>query len=709
MRFTIYEVRSTVWSSANQLGKIVPKIVGKIIPRKSYLVRLALFVVLILLALSAFAQVKQDSIPRRPVRTKTAAPISPTQQSRRGSKIVNDSLKNPYGPSTTRWTTEREMFTAKTNFRPLDTAINNYHRWTFVQKSANFYHDLGNNGTALNPIFPVIPGSIGATAGFNAYAPYWNEELKLFDTKSPYTRMYVVWGGQGRAATRIEYSRNINKKWNVSFNYRPILTDKQVLRNGRADRNVISHYYDFYTHYTTKDDRYKIVAAYQRIRHRVIENGGVTFNGIEQLDTAFNRVYKGFFDNVSPNLTSASSYEQHNKYHLFHQFNVAKVQAYHIMDFEKQSNWYRDDLTKDPITYYPYNRIDTIKRISKDSTSFKTFQNQIGIKGQIGKKNNLFYNGWVKFRTYNLWNKYMDTDTIAQPAHATEKYVGGEIQYALDSIQHISGLIEVLNGGYSRIESTGHMRWFDFTAIHRISKPTMLQTAYSGRFDGWSNDFKSVESIYLAAFPKVQLGPLFISPGLTYTAFVNYIYFRRGTFTGFKAGATEGSVVSYTYQKMMPVQASAPVQYATPQVSMDVRFLRKFHFKPQVLYTKVLTDRDSALRVPTFFMNGQLAYEGDLFKKAIQVQIGVDAHWHSSYNPMAYNPATQTFYNQYALKPPSYLLADLFLNGKIKHGRFFIKYHNVLQKFKGVGYMPTPYYRGVTTILDFGFELMLFD
>ncbi len=47
--------------------------------------------------------------------------------------------------------------------------------------------------------------------------------------------MYVVWGGQGRAATRIEYSRNINKKWNVSFNYRPILTDKQVLRNGRAD------------------------------------------------------------------------------------------------------------------------------------------------------------------------------------------------------------------------------------------------------------------------------------------------------------------------------------------------------------------------------------------------------------------------------------------------------------------------------------------
>ena len=678
-------------------GTILPCGTGEdqIVHRTSYFLHSLLFVAFILLTLSGFAQGKPDSV-RRPVRTKTAVPITPTQQSRRGSSIVNDSTRNPYGPSTTRWTTERAMFTAKTNFRPLDTTINNYHRWTFVQKSANFYHDLGNNGTALNPVFPVIPASIGATPGFKAYAPYWNEELRLFDTKSPYTRMYLVWGGQGRAATRIEYSRNINKSWNVSFNYRPILTDKQVLRNGRADRNVISNYYDFYTHYTTKDDRYKIVASYQRIRHRVIENGGITFNGIDQLDTAFHRVYKGFFGNVSPNLTAASSYEQHNKYHIFHQFNIAKIQAYHILDFEKQSNWYRDDLTKDPLTYYDYNRLDSIKGISKDSTSFKAFQNQVGIKGQIGKKNNLFYNGWIKFRTYNLWNKYLDTDTISMPAHATEKYIGGEIQYALDSIQHLTGLIEVLNGGYSRIESTGHMRWFDFTAIHRISKPTMFQNTYSGRFDGWNNNFKSVESIYLAAFPKVQVGPLFISPGLTYTAFVNYIYFTKGTFVD-------------TKQTVLPVQTDAPVQYATPQVSMDLRFLKKLHFRPQVLYTKVLSDRDGALRVPTLFMNGQIAFEGYLFKKAMQVQIGVDTHWHSSYNTMAYDPATQTFYNQYTMKPPSYLLADLFLNGKIKRGRFFIKYHNVLQRFKGVGYLPTPYYRGVTTILDFGFELMLFD
>jgi len=652
-------------------------------------IRALLLFAFIGLAFSAFSQGKPDSIRR--VRTKGVVPSAQSQQSRRGSSIVNDSTRNIYGPTTTRWTTEREMFTAKTNFRPLDTTINNYHRWTYVQKSANFYHDLGNNGTALNPIFPVLPATIGATPGFNAFAPYWNsEELKLYDTKSPYTRMYIVWGGQGRAATRIEYSRNIKPKWNVTFNYRPILTDKQILRQGRADRNVASHYYDFYTHYTTKDDRYKVVASYQRIRHRVIENGGITYATFNP--EAFD--FADFFDTVNPYLTQASSYEQHNKLHLFHQFNIKKVQAYHIADFETQVNWYRDDLTAEPVDYYDKPLIDTTRVL--DSTRFRTFQNQIGIKGQIGKNNNLFYNGWLKFRKYDLYNKYMRTDTLAQPGHAVEKYIGGEIQYALDSIQHITGLIEVLDGGYSRIESTGHMRWFDFTAIHRISKPTMLQSSYAGHFDLWNNNFKSVESLYLSAFPRVQLGPVLFAPGLTYTSFSNYIYYTKGTFPN-------------TTQTVLPVQTESPVSYATPQVSMDVRFLKKMHLRPQVLYTKVLSDSEDVLRIPELFVNGQLAFEGYLFKNAMQVQIGVDVHWHSSYKPMGYDPATQTFFNQDTMKPPSYMLADVFLNGKIKRGRFFVKYHNLVQRFTGVGYMPTPFYRGVPSILDFGFEMMLFD
>jgi hypothetical protein len=187
-----------------------------------------------------------------------------------------------------------------------------------------------------------------------------------------------------------------------------------------------------------------------------------------------------------------------------------------------------------------------------------------------------------------------------------------------------------------------------------------------------------------------------LSPGMTYTAFVNYIYYKKGTFEN-------------TKQTVLPVQADAPVQSATPQITAEIRFFKKMYFRPQVLYSKILSDRDNVLRIPTLFMNGQLAFEGYLFKNAIQVQIGIDAHWQSSYMPMGYDPVIQTFYIQDDVKPPAYLLADVFLNGKIKRGRFFIKYHNVAQKFTKTGYMPTPYYRGVPSIVDFGFEFMLFN
>ncbi|MBP9926851.1 MAG: hypothetical protein KBF45_12795, partial [Cyclobacteriaceae bacterium] len=133
--------------------------------------------------------------------------------SRRGSQILDDSTKNVYGPNTTKWTTETKVFQNKVNYQPLDTLLNNYHRWTYIQSFNNFYHDLGNVGTALNSIFLQAPTLIGATPGFNSYGKYFDtEEPLIFDTKSPYTRIFLVWGGGGRAMSRIEFSRNISPR-----------------------------------------------------------------------------------------------------------------------------------------------------------------------------------------------------------------------------------------------------------------------------------------------------------------------------------------------------------------------------------------------------------------------------------------------------------------------------------------------------------------
>ena len=109
------------------------------------------------------------------------------------------------------------------------------------------------------------------------------------------------------------------------------------------------------------------------------------------------------------------------------------------------------------------------------------------------------------------------------------------------------------------------------------------------------------------------------------------------------------------------------------------------------------------------FFNGQLAYENALFKGNLIVQIGVDGHWKSAYHALSYDPSIQQFYVQQRATVAQFLLADIFFNAKLKRGKFFFKYHNLVQAFTKIGYVPTPTYQGQHSVLDFGFELLLFD
>ena len=613
-------------------------------------------------------------------------------KSRIGSKVVDDSTKNIYGPKTSKWITEKDLFENRNHYQPIDTSITNYHRWTYVQKYNNFYKDLGNVGTALNSIFPLIYSTIGVSTGYTVYEPYYkSEELKYFDTKSPYTRMYIVWGGNGRAGTRVEFSRNISPRWNFGFDYHPLLVDKQVQRKGKGDRQTVSHYMDAYMAYRTNNDKYSILVNYRRIRHRVYENGGV--NVTKPPDST----YKSLFEkNVSPKLKAANSIEQHNNFHYFHQYKVGKaLQVYHKGDKGKQYNLFKDDKSQDG-TYYDHyeKKLGKDSVLIKDSVKFSYWQNEFGIKGNANK---IFYDFYYKIRSYHFSYKYLSPDSLALNPKAQEKYVGAKMIYSFDSISAVTGWAEYLLDGNYRIEGELNTKWIDASVKRLLSKPGFVQNAYRGSFDYWNNNFSNVQTDHAFAFLKANLGPLFISPGFTYTAYQNYIYYvkRNGLPT--------------VDQLVLPTQSKGNQILISPELRMDFTFFKSFHFRPQVIYSKLVKNDDNALRIPEVFINTQFAFEDHLFKNNIQVQIGMDVHWHSAYNALGYDPAIQQFYVQNDVITPAFPLVDVFLNGKIKTGKFFIKYHNIVQLFTLSGYLPTPDYPGQRNILDFGFELLLFD
>jgi Putative porin len=633
---------------------------------------------------------KRDTTLLKRRTVKTPPPSSSDEPKKRTtSKIINDSVKAVYGPKTSTWTTETELFYNKKYFRPLDTAINNFHRWTYVQKANNFYQDLGNMGTALNSIFPAPRSSIGATIGYNAYAPYFeNNEPRYYDTKSPFTRLYVIWAGRGRATTHIEFTRNISPRWNFGFNYRAILVEKQLPYVSRSYQ-TISHYYDFFSTYKTKNERYFLAFNYRRIRHRVKENGGVV---LDPKDTTFNAF---FIDNVKPYWANAQNEDLRHTLHLHQRYQLAKpAQIYLTTDYSLQANTFSIDKTDSATQYF---KSVTYFNAANTGMEFKSFQNQAGLKGNAAF---LFYDFYLKVRSLQTIYKPLFRDTLPIPSSSVvETYLGSQIAFRFDSLKELRAHAEYLLDGNYKIDSKLSTPWFDASLLSVLAKPSQLQQSFRGIRANWKNNFSSTFSNQVKGNLKLQLGRFFFSPGLTYSVFSNYIYFKNDTVT----------VNKKLMDNLRPIQSSGNQQVFSPEVSFSVRFLRHFHFRPHVIYTQLWRNDDNAIRVPELFVNAQLAYENFAFGGALQMQLGIDLFYRSDYKALGYAPDIQTFYNQDERVVKGYWVADVFLNAKIKGGRLFFKYHNAANIFLKPGYMLTYGYPAMSNILDFGFEIPLFD
>lgn len=640
--------------------------------------------------------VRRKPVVTDPGKVQDATNPSPSQTQQparqgRGSQIVDDSTKNVYGPKTTLWISENDLFLNKKKYQPLDTNLSNYHRWTYVQRFNNFYQDLGNVGTALNPLLPTVSETIGVHAGYTAYNLYYDTEAPVyFDTKSPYTSFRLVWGGNGRAVSRIEFSRNINPRWNFGFNYRPLLVDKQIQRVGKGDRQTISHYYDLYSSYRSKNDKYLLLFNYRRIRHRVNENGGIFL----VRDTTIN----GYYDaNAQPYLLAAQTEDLRNALHVFHQFQLAApFQVYHTLDITKQINRFTNKKGSESnySSYFPFTNTDSdIDTVNvSDGVEFKTIMNEVGIKGNAAF---LFYNFYYKIRTFSTFNRYVDETMLSFRNDGVENYVGGKIAFQFDSLSELSGQAEYLLDGNYRLRAELKTPWLDAKGISTLAKPGFLPLAYRGSHHEWVNNFSNIFSNQLEAYLKVKWGRLWMSPGARYTVLKDYIYYKENNVEG--------------EQTVLPAQSSGNQQAFSPELRMSLRFFRHFYLRPQVIYTSLLKNDDNVLRIPEWFANTQLAYENMLFKGNMRAQIGVDFHWRSSYTALGYDPSIQQYYVQNGFVNPSYPLVDVFFNGQFKRGRFFVKYHNILQAFTGKGYLITPSYRGQPNIMDFGFDLILFD
>lgn len=636
--------------------------------------------------------------------------------SRRGSRVIDDTTKQIYGPRTSRYYYEEDVFFNTFALRQVDTLIRNFHRFDEVNRNENLYQDLGVAGTAMRPIYYQVPESIGVSSGFNAYDMYWErEKIKYWDTKSPYSNMHVILGGGGRSITRATYSRNISPNWNFGITYRGMFIDKQISRVGKGDRIVRSQYYDFFTTYQSKDSTYRLFANFRRQNHEVAESGGVRTD----LSNA------SFFSvDAQPRLTEAISTELRMNIHLFHQYTLGSgLQLYHKLDRYRQGNNFTDFPPRETAAYFDY--FELLKDTTNDYSKFTSLRNEVGVKGSLLK---MFYNGYYAVRNFNMKFPYDTLGASPSRTSGVENYLGGRIGLYLDSLLTVTGWAEYMpDGGNYRIQGNVVSRWFDAELKQVQYEPAFLQRYYRSNNDFWSNNFESVNTTQLSGSIHYRSRVFQFSPGLTFTRIGNYVFFKS-----IIPEAPDGPprIGEYTEENVnradvMPVQTSGEQVIASPMARMNITMLRHIHLRTFAIYSRVLQESQNAISLPELFVNSQLSYENIFFNGNLDMHGGVDIHWKSPYYALAYDVPIQQFYIQGdpgelntpfmqpgqegRFKTPSVPVIDVFFNAKIKRGRIFFRYNNLMQLITGKGYFPTPFYPGQRNSIDFGFDWSFYD
>jgi hypothetical protein len=601
------------------------------------------------------------------------------------AQIVDDSTRLVYGPQTTTYVRESSIYYQSGHQYHPDTAVRNFYRFLPVEQSGYRLQDLGNIGTALQPIFYTLPREIGARSGFTVYDYWFNdpEEIRYYNTRSPYTRLFYSQGGNGRSWVDVTHARNITPRWSAGVDFRRITADKQIgPTRTRDDKQTVSTAYNVYTWYRDSVDRYQLMAHLSRMRHRVQEPGGILVGA--QPPASITEIIQ--YANSPVRRANARSEELRVNQHLYHQYKlVSALQLYHILDRTTSDNIYADQA---PDSAYYRVRIPTGSGPLTEDFNTRIFQNQAGIKGgyRAGQ-----WNAYIKHRAVRF------RPNPEEEFEVNEVGAGGYLALQPDTVRTLRLEAELRTDGQYRFEALAQNNWLQLHYQRSQYKPAFIYQYRNTLVDQWNRDFRDPTADRLEGTLMLKLGPLSLQPGLQLSIVQNPLYLRAESLSG-----------NSRPLGIRPEQGAA-AQMIAPRLRFSLQLGEYLHWDGDAQYTRVSGNSAIAFQVPDWLVNTSVYFEGPMFGGNMIGQLGVDIHMKAAYYADAYDPALRQFVVQQDFLVPSYPIANLFFGFKINRTRIFARMSHLNQGMTAEGYFTTPYYSGLQRTFDLGIDWLFFD
>lgn len=645
--------------------------------------RLLCFIFFLSIASVHWALAQRTVPPPRQNSNQQGEEIDPNEQEEGRRSLLDDSTRMVYGPKTSLYFFEKDIKRNNLILYAQDTALNNFHNYEPVAKSNWKYQDLGNIGSASQPIYYEIPDVIGTRSGFSAYDLYYHapENNKYFDTKSPFTEMSAFFGGGQRNMLDLAFARNINPRWNVGFNLNTIRARKTLNPVARDDNMVVQNSYSLHTNYRSENGKYWFLGNFSRMLHKVNEIGGIIPPEEDSTSVYFT------YEDAKVWLSNTQASDLRQEYRFYHEYSVRdELQIYHIFDQKNKDFTLTAALNSRDSLFYPASRLNALSDSTQLDTTrnysdFKEWGNEVGFKGSF---KGFYYNAYGKFRAGRMKSTfYPDKNNF------TEVYLGGELIGKISEKWSISADGEYLIPGAFRLHGLFVSPWLEVDYTKAVYKPTAMQQMYYGNHYQWDNDFNNVGVDQVRGVFKIDFHNIKLRPSLTINRINNYVYFNENR-------AAE--------------QASGEAFMMIPALKSSFRIGQKFQWDTELIFTQISGESSDNFRIPRFYANTKFYFDSPMFNENVYVQMGLDIRYRSSYYAEAYFPSTQQFYLQNDFNVYAYPIADVFLDFRINRTRVLLKYNHLNSGLMNQeGYFVTPDYTGYKSFIDLGITWYLFD
>jgi len=584
-----------------------------------------------------------------------------------------------------------------------DTSHIDFHKTTLVDGKDVAVSYLGNIGSAAqSKIFFNRPES--SRFSFLDVFSYWrkNPEDQIFlNTKIPYSNIfYQESGSKQYAENRFTgtLSSNFGKRLNVGFD-----VDYLYARGFYANLSNKHVSYDLNASYI--GEKYSMHAFFGFNNFYNNENGGITnplYITNPDSESLGRETFNGKSDQIPVHLKDTWNRLRGRHFFMTNRYNLGDdEEEYRVNDstlaVRKKENYiapasiiltthYNDqrrsiksnDNRMDTIFYHNVsdeykkpgsNPLDTIKYLTPidDYMSYYSFKNTLALAMNEG------FQDWVKFGLtafveYDI-RKFSIPDNIG---------FAGAQRHGSENVLTIGGVLAKEKGRYLRYKAWGEknlldsdfrlegevgttlkFRGKDISAKARAYikqiKPSYFENNFSSKYWNWSQDFSDIRRVFIGGEIEVPFTKTRISGGVENIQ--HYIYYGPEGFAMQKSGSVQ--VIS---------------------VRLDQRFdAGIFHWDNQVVYQ--MTSDDEVIPLPDLSLYSNIYLTASI-AKVLHMQLGADAHFHTSYYAPGYNPLTLQFYNQRDTKLGNFPIASAYMNLVLKNTRFFIMYYNIT---KGMG------------------------